>query len=157
MYNSDIHYHLCLYGVMDNKEQLGLCVCEVFRQWRTKVDERLRPLGLSQAKWFTLLHLSRCPQGVIQKELAKKIGIEGPTLVRLLDRLESDGWVKRKASKLDRRSNAIYLTPKAQPTIRRIKKIVSEFRQQIFYDIKSDEVSKCLLVMTKIKERMDSL
>lgn len=143
--------------VTDKKEQLGLCIGEVFRHWRTKVNERLLPLGLSQAKWLTLLHLSRCPQGIIQKDLAGRIGIESPTLVRLLDRLEADGWVKRKASKLDRRSKAVYLTPKAQPTLRKIKKIVTDFRHQIFLDINEDELSMCLRVMTKIKGKIESL
>ncbi len=143
--------------VTDKREELGLCLGEVFRYWRTKVNERLLPLGLSQAKWLTLLHLSRCPEGIIQKDLAYRIGIEGPTLVRLLDRLELDGWVKRKPSKVDRRSNAVYLTPKAQPTIHKIKKIVSELRQQIFFDIKENELLMCLRVMTKIKSKIESL
>jgi MarR family transcriptional regulator for hemolysin len=141
----------------DKKEQLGLCIGEVFRHWRTKVNERLLPLGLSQAKWLALLHLSRCPQGIIQKDLAERIGIESPTLVRLLDRLEADGWVTRKTSKLDRRSKAVYLTPKAQPTLHKIKKIVAAFRHQIFFEINEDELAMCLRVMTKIKGKMESL
>lgn len=143
--------------ITDKKEQLGLCVGEVFRNWRTRVNERLLPLGLSQAKWLTLWHLHRCPEGIIQKDLAGRIGIEGPTLVRLLDRLESDGWVRRKTTKLDRRSKAVYLTPKAQPTIRKIKGIISELRQQIFADIKEDELSMCLRVMKKINMKIESL
>jgi MarR family transcriptional regulator for hemolysin len=29
------------------------------RVWRHKLDQRLRPLGLSQAKWRTIAHLAR--------------------------------------------------------------------------------------------------
>ncbi|MBI4384047.1 MAG: MarR family transcriptional regulator [Nitrospinae bacterium] len=141
----------------DKFERLGLAIGEVYRSWKAKLNERLRPLGLSQAKWFTLLHLSRFPEGIIQKDLANRIGVEGPTLVRLLDRLERDGWVLRKNSKTDRRSKIIYLTRKAQPTLGEIHKIVTVLREEILSEIPDGELKTTLGVMLKIKGKIDSL
>lgn len=50
------------------------------RAWRLKLDERLKPMGLSQAKWRTLLHLSLAPDALTQKQIAARLGIEEPTL-----------------------------------------------------------------------------
>ncbi len=66
------------------------------RAWRTKLDQRLRPLGLSQGKWRTLIHLSLGGNKLTQKEIAERMGIEEPTLAGLLDRLQEDGWIERR-------------------------------------------------------------
>ena len=134
----------------DKSEQLGLSIGEVFRSWRAKANERLLPLGLSQAKWRTLFYLSRYPDGIIQKDLATLICIEGPTLVRLLDRLELDGWIRRKSSKQDRRCKTVHLTRKAQPTLAEIHKVVSGLRQEIFFDISDDDFCAFLPVILHI-------
>lgn len=141
----------------NKSEQLGLTIGEVFRSWRAKANERLLPLGLSQAKWRTLFYLSRYPEGIIQKELATLISIEGPTLVRLLDRLELDGWVKRKSMQQDRRCKIIHLTKKAQPTLTEIHNVVAQLRHEIFVDIEDEDVRTCLRVMRQIKNKIDSL
>jgi MarR family transcriptional regulator for hemolysin len=141
----------------NTSEQLGLALGEVVRSWKAKLNGRLRHLGLSQSKWLTLWHLSRFPAGIIQKDLAYRVGVEGPTLVRLLDRLEKDQWVLRKNSKTDRRSKIIFLTKKAQPTIGKIHKIVATLRQEIFVALPDSELNTCLSVMLKIKKRIDSV
>src|SRR6266487_717601 len=40
-------------------EQIGLLLNDTWRAWRAKLDSRLKPLGLSQGKWRTLVHLSK--------------------------------------------------------------------------------------------------
>ncbi len=42
-----------------------------------------------------------------QNELAAQLRIEPPTLVRILDRMERDGWIERCESPLDRRKKII--------------------------------------------------
>src|SRR5260370_5778302 len=76
-------------------EQIGPLLHGTARAWRLKLDERLKPMGLSQAKWRTLLHLSVAPGPLTQAEIAARLGIEEPTLVTLLHRLENGGWGAR--------------------------------------------------------------
>ena len=68
-------------------ETVGQLLHETARVWRHKLDQRLRPLGLSQAKWRTIAHLARGQ--MTQRDLAERLSIEEPTLARLLTRLES--------------------------------------------------------------------
>jgi MarR family transcriptional regulator for hemolysin len=90
------------------QEHLGMAIGETARCWRTKLNERLRPLGLSQSRWMVLLHLSKRGDGVVQKALAEWLGIEGPTLVRILDRMTEDGWIERRESTTDRRAKTVH-------------------------------------------------
>src|SRR5438477_11154143 len=101
-------------------ETIGPLLHGTARAWRLKLDERLKPMGLSQAKWRTLLHLSIAPDALTQTEIAARLGIEEPTLVPLLHRLESEGWVTRKNSPRDRRCKVVQLGRRAQRAITQI-------------------------------------
>src|ERR1700704_4749171 len=81
-----------------NTNEFGLLLFGTARAWRTKLDQRLRPLGLSQGKWRTLIHVSQGGNKLTQKEIADRMGIEEPTLAGLLDRLQEGGWIKRRES-----------------------------------------------------------
>ena len=45
--------------------------------------------------------------------MAEKLGLEGPTIIPIIDKLEKDGFVTRKTDKNDRRNIRIFLTEKA--------------------------------------------
>ena len=99
------------------REHVGITISRTARTWRTKLDERLSPLGLTQARWLVLMHLSRMGGESLQKELAFVVGVEGPTLVRVLDGLERIGLVQRLGVEGDKRARLIRLTPKADSVI----------------------------------------
>ena len=57
-------------------ETIGPLLHGTARAWRLKLDERLKPMGLSQAKWRTLLHLSVAPGPLTQAEIAARSQLE---------------------------------------------------------------------------------
>lgn len=135
------------------QEQIGLLIGDVARSWRTRLNERLRPLGLSQARWMVLLHLHKRGDGVMQKALAEWIGIEGPTLVRLLDRMTEDGWIERRESSTDRRSKTVHLTEQSSAIIKQINKIAAQLRQELLANIDPADLQTCMQVLLQIKQQ----
>jgi len=125
---------------------------ETASAWRNKLDKRLEPLGLSQAKWRTLLHLSLAEHALTQRELASRMGIEGATLVGLLDRLAKDGWIVRKGVLNDRRSKTVHLTPKAQTTLIEIHKKADTLRNELLASVSKQELNICIKVLQHIKQ-----
>ena len=95
-------------------ESLPLALNDVARAWRSRLDERLRPLGLSSAMWAVIRRLAAGQAALTQRELAEAVGIEGPTLVRLLDRLEQHGIARRVADPRDRRIKRVELAEQAR-------------------------------------------
>ena len=132
-------------------EQLGLVIGETARCWRTKLDERLRPLGLSQSRWMVLLHLSKRGDGVVQKDLAEWLGIEGPTLVRTLDRMTEYCWIERRESATDRRAKTVHLTKQSRALIKKIDKVAVQLRHELLADIDSKDIETCMRVLRQIK------
>jgi len=105
-----------------SEDRLPVLLVRLTQLWRQRVDAELAHHGLSQAKWQTLAALSLHPEGMIQSELAEALGIEGPSLVAMVDRLSRDHWVERIACSNDRRCKIIRLTERAMPLIDDIRK-----------------------------------
>lgn len=139
------------------QEQLGMTIGEVARCWRTKLNERLRPLGLSQARWMVLLHLSKRGDGVVQKALAEWLGIEGPTLVRILDRMTEDGWIERRESATDRRAKTVHLTKQSCAIIKQINKVAAQLRGEMLVDIDPADIEACMRVLLQIKQTAERI
>ena len=125
-------------------------LAQLSRAWRAELDRRLADLGLSQARWLVLLYLSRFEHQPTQRELARSVGVEGPTLARLLDALEAQGLVSRQPVADDRRAKRIVLCPPATPLIERIEKISAQLRSELFAGIDEEDLNRCLAVHAKI-------
>src|SRR3989440_12724273 len=104
----------------ETAETLGQLLHGTAGAWRQKLDQRLKPMGLSQAKWRTLMHLSLSEDALTQAEIAARLGVEEPTVVNLLHRLEKEGWITRTSSPNDRRCKMVLLGRRAERVIAQI-------------------------------------
>lgn len=138
-------------------QKLGLVLVETARAWRTKLDQRLRPLGLSQGKWTTLVHLAWGGDKLTQRELASRIGIEEATLAGLLDRLQTDRWIERKTSEHDRRCKTVHLQPRSKKVLAQIFETAQELRQELIGDIPAAELETCMHVLARIRDKADAV
>jgi MarR family transcriptional regulator for hemolysin len=125
------------------------------RAWRLKLDQRLKPMGLSQARWRTLLHLSRTDVPLTQSEIAASLGIEEPTLVTLLHHLENEGWVTRKNSSQDRRCKTVHLQRRAHRIIGRINATALKLRSDLIKDIPVRDLQTCMRVLSQVRARAE--
>ena len=130
-------------------------LAETNQKWRAELDLRLGPLGLSQARGLILHYLSIHGDGLQQNELADIVGIRGSTLVRQLDRLESDGWVERRNDPDDRRAKTIHLSDKAAPMVSEIQKIVEQLRSEFLSGLSETQIETCFAVFDHIQGRID--
>jgi MarR family transcriptional regulator for hemolysin len=140
---------------MDLREAFALELGRVSHRWRKRLDERLKFTGLTQARWSTLLHLARGGPCMTQRELAEHVGIEGPTLVRLLDALETQGLIERLPVEGDRRAKHIRLTDSAAPILGQINQIAAKLRAEIFADLREDDLKTCLMAFRSVADRLE--
>jgi MarR family transcriptional regulator for hemolysin len=112
-------------------------------------------MGLSQARWLVLLHLARFTEAPTQRELAQSVGVEGPTLARLLDSLEGQGLVSRQAVLEDRRAKKIALSPPALPIIEQIEAIANDLRIELFQGVDEEELRIAMRVHSRILANLE--
>ena len=136
-------------------ETIGQLLHETARVWRHKLDRRLQPLGLSQAKWRTIAHLAR--GHLTQCDLAQRLSIEEPTLARILRNLEDARWIKRESALHDRRCKTVHLQPKSSALLQKIEETARDLRHELLETIPARELQTCLRVLTEIRDRAASV
>lgn len=136
--------------------EFGLRLVQMAHRWRRVLDESLRPTGLSQSTWRTLFHLAHLGDGILQKDLAIAIGIEGPSLVRLLDNLEKDGLIERRAAASDRRGKTLHLTEQGRARHREVMEIANDVRAQLLDGSSDADIRTCLKVFDDIRVNAES-
>jgi MarR family transcriptional regulator for hemolysin len=132
-----------IFGV---EEPLGRMLAKATKAARAGFDESLAGIGSSFSTYIVLRDIQSYP-GVSQRELAARLGIEGPTLTHHLDRLTAAGLVERVRGRDDRRTSSTVLTPKGRAHLRKVMKHASErdIRFRSLFDLKELEVlEKCL-------------
>lgn len=122
------------------------------RRWRKVLDAAFREVGLTDAAWRPLLHLSLLGDGVRQKELAQSIGIENPSLVRILDDLESKKLVIRIEDKNDRRAKRLKLTMEGHDAVIRIRQILTPLEEQLLGGYTDSEMH----MLSALLERLEA-
>jgi MarR family transcriptional regulator, transcriptional regulator for hemolysin len=136
------------------RETFGSVMGRASRLWRAKLDERLGPLGLTQAKWLILVHLSRAGGAMPQKELVESVGVEGPTVVRVLDGLERLGLVERCGQHADRRTKTVHLTSQAAAMLEEILLIAAGLREEVLAGVSEEDLAVCNRVVTAMLRNM---
>jgi DNA-binding MarR family transcriptional regulator len=109
----------------DSDRKLGFLINDLARLLRRNFDRRLQSLGLTQAQWRAIAHLAR-NEGMTQAALAEILEVQAITLTRLIDRMQSAGWVERRSHPSDRRAVQLYLTGKCQPILAEMQSRASE-------------------------------
>ena len=92
------------------EESLGFQVRDLNRLMQRALAQRLQPAGVAPGAWYFLRVLWE-EDGLTQRELAARIGMQEPTAVIALRGMEEAGWITRDRSEEDRRKVHIRLTP----------------------------------------------
>ena len=91
------------------EDSLGYLINRTARAFANRLAADLRPFDVGIGQWAVLLHLWG-NDGMTQAQLARRVAIEQPTMVRTIDRMERDGLVTRTPDPSDRRAMRITLT-----------------------------------------------
>lgn len=105
----------------------GFLLHDVARLMRRNFNRRVQGLGLTQAQYRVILHLSRS-EGLQQVELAELLEVQPITLARLLDKLEGAGLIERRRDPKDRRAFRLYLTAATTPLLETIWQLGNQTR-----------------------------
>jgi MarR family transcriptional regulator for hemolysin len=123
------------------------------RAWRQAVDRRLKSLGLSQASWMTIAVAAKARTPLSQSELADKLGVEGATMVAMVDRLAKAGFVARQPSKTDRRINRVVVTEAGSRLFDTVRTEAAAVRKELLAHIDP----KKLALATELLETLQGL
>jgi MarR family transcriptional regulator for hemolysin len=137
---------------MQNFDALRLAVSSTLvtaaRHWRRASHGLLAAYNVSEACAAPLLIAGRLGAGVRQVTLAEQVGIEGPSLVRLLDQLCAAGLMRRDEDPDDRRAKTISLTDEGRAITATIEKELTGLRGEVLEGVSRADLEATLRVLT---------
>jgi MarR family transcriptional regulator for hemolysin len=136
-------------------DEIGFLIRRIGRLWRREADQALLDHGLSQATALPLVVLSRWGKSVRQGVLAEEMGIEGPSLVRLIDLLQAEGLVERREDPTDRRAKMLHLTALGQTKAEEVNRVLRRVRAYLLKDISSEDLAVTFEALRSIEQRAD--
>lgn len=108
-----------------------------------------------------LLQLIAKNEGVIQRDLAKKMDMRPSSMTEALGRLEQLNLILRKRDEKDQRSMHIYLTDKGreivEDTVRSEEEFMKKFTDIVFREISEEEIEEMLAITSKLCNSLDTL
>jgi DNA-binding MarR family transcriptional regulator len=99
-------WELSVTGLYD---QISYLILKASRALHSRRAMNLNAVGLHCGQDLVLLELGK-QEGLRPSELADRLGVEPPTVTKMLQRMESAGTVMRSADPEDARAMCVYLT-----------------------------------------------
>jgi MarR family transcriptional regulator for hemolysin len=111
------------------------------RIYRREVNRALAEHGLSDARALPVLHIARSGGGMRQGHLAEELGVEGPSLVRILDQLCAAGLVQRRDDPKDGRAKTLHLTPEGDALAVVVEDAIQELRIRFLAKVSDEDLA----------------
>jgi DNA-binding MarR family transcriptional regulator len=140
------------FGMSINLEKrFGHLVADVARLFGTQFDQQARGrISLPRAQCRVIVYLSSFGE-MNQAQLADLLGVTPMTVVRMLDRLEEGGWIRRLDDPNDRRAVRVVATAKAERLVGPIMAVSDEITAQATQGLTAQEKTTLINLLSKVK------
>lgn len=109
-------------------------------------------MTIGQSRVLACLYVVR--NGMSQAEIADKLGIEAPTLVPIIDKLEESGLVERKPDPMDRRTKFVFLRAPSKAVWTSIIECGRSIELISHWGINDSDIKTTLSVLKKMRENV---
>lgn len=135
---------------------LAFLIMEAARLQRTVFDRRVRKIGFTRTQWMALRRVGDQP-GVNQSELAELLEVEKATAGRVIDKLETFGWLERRADDADRRVKRVYLTDLGRRIHSDITPIAEAMVEEELVGLSNKERETLTDLLLTVKQRLQDM
>jgi DNA-binding MarR family transcriptional regulator len=142
---------------MDERlRNFGFLLKDVSRLSGLNFQREAEGLDLTLAQCKVLIYLQR-NEGLSQSRLAEMTDTDPMTLVRILDRMERDGWVERRPDPADRRARRLFMKPAAQPVVEEVWRIADRARAAALAGLSAAERTQLVGLLGRIHANLTAL
>jgi MarR family transcriptional regulator for hemolysin len=135
---------------------LAFLIMEAARLQRTVFDRRVRKIGFTRTQWMALRRVGDQP-GVNQSELAELLEVEKATAGRVIDKLETFGWLERRPDDADRRVKRVYLTDLGRRIHSDITPIAEAMVEEELVGLSNKERETLTDLLLTVKQRLQEM
>ena len=130
--------------------RLTMTLAHVARASKAAADTVAGDFGLSQATAWPIVMIGRLGDGVRPGALADALGLEPPSLVRVIEQLVVAHLVERHDDISDRRAKTLHLTALGQECAAGVERALIPFRRKLFNGIEPADIAACSRVLNTL-------
>ena len=130
-------------------DSAGYLINHMARLFAQELTARIKPLGLTTGTFPALLELWD-QDGLTQKQLVTRLGIEQATMANTLNRMERDGLVTRRKDPKDGRAQLVWLTDRARSLQGPAIAAAEGVNGDLLSGLTGDEQAQLLALMGKV-------
>jgi MarR family transcriptional regulator, transcriptional regulator for hemolysin len=124
-------------------------------RFKTRFAERFKDQGQTLSRRNILSTLAATPRGLIQSELADRLGVQAPTMVKLLDGLERQGLISRQPVPGDRRAKLVVIEKAGAAVLADIDGEANSMRNEMFQGVSDADLATVQSVLDILVRRLD--
>lgn len=119
--------------------------------FQSVLSKKLKKVGITYNTWLSLYFINS-NYAISQNQLAKLVGITGPSMVKIIEGLSEEGLVSLGQDSDDHRKKLIFLTDKGTQKYNKILEIVIEFQESITKGVGQKELDIVADVFDKMSK-----
>jgi len=137
-------------------ESLGFQVNYLARLLKSELEYRLRPYNLSPTIWTVLVAMLE-EDGLSQRDVAARAGLDNATMTRALDVLEARDFINRNRDGDDRRVQIISLTEEGRKIATETARVGEEINRAAVELLTPNECRQVPELIRRLTLKMESL
>lgn len=111
------------------------------RRWSTFIDDVIRhETSQPRSRWQTLTALAFSDGPIATIELAERMEMQWPSLIRTLNDLEAEGLIERRINSADKRSRLVTITDEGLTVFNEVKAVLDPTRATLLEGFADDEL-----------------
>jgi MarR family transcriptional regulator for hemolysin len=134
----------------ENLMALTMTLTHVARSYKAAADKLSAGCGLSHATAWPIVMIGRLGDGVRPGAVADALGLEPPSLVRVIDQLVESGLLDRHEDPSDRRARTLHLSEKGRACASGLEQALIPFRRELFGNMDPADIAACARVLTSL-------
>ena len=138
---------------LDPHESLGFHCSLTVKAFMSALERKLKGMGVSKAQFLALEHLIASGP-LSQSELVERLSITPATGVRLVDRMERDGWVIRRPRPGDGRVKLVVPTKLITELWPEVSRAGRELLDQAYRGIRPAEINTVKRVLKTVRRNL---
>ncbi len=139
------------------EERFGFLISDVGRLTGKRFDDLAKSsVDLTRAQCRALAYLAHYGD-TNQARLADLLEVAPISAGRLLDRMEEGGWIERTANPEDRRERLVRMTPKAERTLGKARKVGDEVALEALNGFSDDDAQQLIKLLQRVRANLSQL
>ncbi len=140
---------------LDPYESIGFLCNLTFKAFVSVLEHKLRGTNVSRAQFLALAHLTALGP-LSQRQLSSLLSIAPATAVRLVDRMERDGWVTRQPDPDDRRVKRVVPSDRAAEVWAEVSQSGRATLEQAYQGISREDIETVKRILERLRHNLGS-